>query len=33
VLLLSFDAKTENIHEIITGRIIPEVKLSRNILP
>ena len=33
VLLLSFDAKTENIHEIITGRIIPEVKLSSSSLP
>ncbi len=33
VLLLSFDAKTENIHEIITGRIIPEMKKISNSLP
>lgn len=33
VLLLSFDAKTENIHEIITGRIIPELKKISNSLP
>ena len=30
VLLLSFDAKTENIHEIISGKIIPEVKKTGN---
>jgi hypothetical protein len=33
VLLLSFDARTENVHEIITEKIIPEVKKMSNNLP
>ncbi|HEY7083020.1 MAG TPA: hypothetical protein VH500_25280 [Nitrososphaeraceae archaeon] len=33
VLLLSFDAKTENVHEIITVSIIPEVKKISKSLP
>ena len=33
VLLLSFDAKTNNIHDIITIKIIPEVKKICSNLP